>query len=248
MAVKSDIELILGVLAKRAKERGSLLTKIRLVKFLYLLDLFWAQAHKGATFTNWKWEFVHYGPYCRASTDFIDRAEKFDYLSAKAYESRYNDEDFRLYGPGSRVDDHAEKDLRRSLPFYVTGNLFAELDRWCDDTFGLLDFVYFKTGPMRSALPGDALSFKDEQPIDRSAFRAMALKPLSKSKRAKLRDLVSRISANEELNRPQPQDPNLFDQAYLEMSQMLDGEEPPIGISGEAELVPEQKGDDRAGI
>ena len=126
----------------------------------------------------------------------------------------------------------------------MTGQLFTKVDRWCDDTFGLLDFVYFKTGPMRDALPGDVLSFEQERPIDGSVFRPIALKPLSKTKKARLRDLVNKIAANEEANRPQPQDPSIFDKAYREMSQMLDGEGTPVGITGEAELAPEQKADD----
>src|SRR5262245_48043315 len=244
MTAEREVESILGVLAKRARERDSSLTKIRLVKFLYLLDLFWAQAHRGKTYTNWRWAFVHYGPYCVASTDCIDLAEKMDYLSAKSYESRFRDEDFRLYGPGPQVDDDLENHIRKQLPAYVTGHLFLELDRWRDDTFGLLDFIYFKTGPMRDALPGDVLSFESERPIDGRAFRPIGLKPMSKTKRAKLRALVSKIALNEELNRPRPVSSALFDEAYLDMTKMLEGDETPVDISGEAELVPDPKVDD----
>jgi hypothetical protein len=244
MNAKHEIELILGTLARRARERGAWLTKLRLVKFLYLLDLYWAQAHGGQTYTNWRWEFVHYGPYCRASTDSIDRAEKLDYLSAKSYESKYRDDDFRLYGPGPQMHDDLENQVRRQMPTYVIGHLLPELDRWCDDTFGLLDFVYFRTGPMRNALPGDVLSFENERPTDRAAFRPIDLKPISKTKRAKLRELVSRIASNEDLNKAQPMAAALFDQAYHDLSQMLDGDETPVGISGQADLEPDPKTDD----
>ncbi len=48
------IQLLLDALAYDASSRGSRLTKIRLVKFLYLFDLFWAQSKK-STFTDWPW-------------------------------------------------------------------------------------------------------------------------------------------------------------------------------------------------
>ena len=46
-----------------ARQREERLTVIRLVKFLYLLDLYYARENKGDIITGCSWKFVHYGPY-----------------------------------------------------------------------------------------------------------------------------------------------------------------------------------------
>src|SRR3569623_1509832 len=115
---------LLGAIARIASDHGSRLTKVRLVKFIYIYDLFSAH-HTQRTYTSWQWAFVHYGPYCRASTDIIDLAVKQRYLSAQAYESNYSDEDYRLYGPGVRISDSAFDELISKIPIYISSRLFS---------------------------------------------------------------------------------------------------------------------------
>ena len=238
---KADqIDLLLGVIAVHASERGSLLTKTRLVKFLYLLDLYWAQSEK-VTFTGWPWAFVHYGPYCRESTDAIDRAEKFGYLSANSYESKFRDEDYRLYGPGHRLDEGHRDSVRGMLPIYVWSNLFRAVGNWCDDTFGLLDFVYFRTGPMRNAMPGDVLSFDDEDKIDYRQFQPVKMEPLSKAKKAVLRGVIDKIKAD---MAGRPERPSVYDREYFDFLSALEEEETPVGLSGVAKVKFDRTTDD----
>ena len=238
---KADqIDDLLGTIARCAFERGDLLTKTRLVKFLYLLDLYWAQIHK-ETFTGWPWAFVHYGPYCRQSTDAIDRAEKFGYLSARSYESNYRDEDYRLYGPGHRLDDSQAEAIRAKLPIYVSANLFGAVQKWCDDTFGLLDFVYFHTGPMENVLPGDILSFDGEEKIDYRQFQPIEMEPLSKAKKAALRGVIDKMKT-EFASRSQR--PTVHDREYFDFMSALEEEGTPVGLSGMARVSFERKPDD----
>ena len=42
----------------QATEFGASLSSIRVVKFLYLVDLFHARENKGETQTGWPWAFV----------------------------------------------------------------------------------------------------------------------------------------------------------------------------------------------
>lgn len=238
-----QIALILGVIAKRARERGCQLTKIRLVKFLYLLDLFAAQASK-ATFTGWPWAFLHYGPYCRESTDAIDRAERLGFLAATAYESNYGDEDFRLYTNGERIGEPEIAAVQSALPFYVSGRLFADVARWCDDTYGLLNYVYFNTGPMRTARPGDRLSFEGEEKIDPRAFRPVAIAPLSDHKKKELRGIIERMTAERARAAAAASPLRLYDAAYDEFMTALNEDETPVGVAGRATLKVEPAGDD----
>jgi len=57
-----------------ATERDEVLSPTRLVKFLYLTDLYHERKKGGDTLTGWPWKFVHYGPFCGESLDAIKRA------------------------------------------------------------------------------------------------------------------------------------------------------------------------------
>ena len=232
------IDLILGVIAKRAAERGSLLTKIRLVKFLYLLDLFWAQANRGQTFTGWPWAFVHYGPYCGESIAAITRADKYGFLAADKYESKYRDEDYLLYKSGYRVEEAEDREVRSMLPMYVSSNLFSHVDRWCNDTYGLLDYVYFHTGPMSRARPGERLSFEKEEKVDYTALQPVKLVPLGPEKKKLLRDVLDKMKKERSLAAAEaPPSVSLYDDAYFAALAALKDEETPIGVSGTASVV-----------
>ena len=226
------VEVLLGGLALRASERGSLLTKTRLVKFLYLLDLYNAQSEK-QTFTGWPWAFVHYGPYCRESTDAIDRAEAAGYLAARSYESKFGNDDFKLYGPGGLLREDEAEEVQRELPMFVWSNLSAAVHQWHDDTFGLLDYVYFHTGPMQEARPGENLSFEGEDKIDYAQFKPVEMIPLSKAKKKALRGIIDKMKAE-----PQEESTEsfLYDKAYFEFVSTIAGEETPAGLSGSAKL------------
>jgi hypothetical protein len=188
----------------------------------------------------WQWAFVYYGPYCRESIDAIDRADRYGYLQAEAYESDYSDEDFRLFKAGYRIGDPEEEEVRRILPLYVSTHLFADVEKWCDNTYGLLDYVYFHTGPMRHARPGELLSFKEEVKIDYRQIRPVNLGPISNEKKAALRGIIdkmrkdkNRAAVAQATKRPPYE---LYDEAYFQALVALDGAETPVGISGTASV------------
>ena len=231
---------LLGVFAILANQRGGRLTKIRLVKFLYLLDLYWAQVEK-RTRTNWPWAFVHYGPYCRESMDAIDLAVKNGYLSAQAFESNFSDEDYRLYGPGNKISDVDVDKVMDAMPIHVSARLKSMVKRWHDDTYGLLDFVYFRTGPMKHARPGEELTFANEHMPDMESLRPVEMLPLSKKKKLALREAIQKIGKeNTVTNQP----PELFDEEYFNFVSKLAGPETETGINGTAKLSFEQSSDD----
>src|SRR4030067_2886744 len=95
------------------------LTRLRLVKFLYLADLFFARETSGQTFTNLPWAFVHYGPFCNEAVREIDTAVRLGLIEEEAYESKYEDKDYYLYR--SRVEE--EPSLLNDMPTYVSSEL-----------------------------------------------------------------------------------------------------------------------------
>lgn len=138
-----------------ATTRGDVLTPIRLVKFLYLSDLYYARKTGGAIITGWPWAFVHYGPYCSESLKAIDEAIQKGILEAKPFQSRYDGEQHFIYRSPRRERPRAST----TWPLDVCAALEEAIRKWAGDTGRLLDYVYFETEPMLSARPRERLDF-----------------------------------------------------------------------------------------
>jgi len=171
----------------QATEFEASLTPIRVVKFLYLADLFHARENDGQTLTGWPWKFVYFGPYCTESFLALKKAVDDGLIEAKPFESKYDDKDQFLYscplGNGS--------DVESQLSIYVWSSLKEAIKKWADDTPGLLDYVYFDTEPMGDAKRGDLLDFsKARVPI---TLPKLEMKRISKSKTEKAKQLISAL-------------------------------------------------------
>src|SRR6266542_5133187 len=144
-----------------ASKREEKLTTLRLVKFLYLADLYHARVSKGETLTGWPWAFVYFGPWCQQAKEAIDNAAQKDLVIVKEIPSKYNDEkDYRLFWV-DEIDD--EPKIIDALPTYVWSKLQWAIQKWADDSSGLLDYVYFETEPMIQTTPGTLLDFRRAQ-------------------------------------------------------------------------------------
>src|SRR6185437_7249354 len=102
-----------------ASQRGEALTSLRLVKFLYLADLYWAREHEGQTLTGWPWAFVHFGPFTGNALDTIEAAVRERLIVARPYRSQYTDEERALYLV--ERDDERGAALAERLPIAVRG-------------------------------------------------------------------------------------------------------------------------------
>lgn len=138
-----------------ASRAGFSLSALRLVKFMYLADLYSARERNGKTITGWPWAFVYFGPYCGESIATIQSAVERGLIDARTFESRYDDKDHFQYSCPNGVDDSFEGELSS----YVHASLREVIEKWGDDTSGLLDYVYFETEPMWEARKGDILDF-----------------------------------------------------------------------------------------
>jgi len=92
-----DPSLLVQFITRLATERGPDLTPLRLVKLLYLADLYYARENSGETLTGWPWAFVHYGPYCAEAMQTIDASVNRKLITARPYESRYDGEEKYVY-------------------------------------------------------------------------------------------------------------------------------------------------------
>jgi hypothetical protein len=170
-----------------AEQYESNLTPIRIVKFLYLLDLYYARQSGGKTWTGWRWKFVHYGPFCGDALDAISAAESAGLIAGRIFSSKF-DKDGKYYQYSGEDTPEEVPDL---LPIYVSSEIRHAVKTWADDTYGLLNYVYFNTEPMMSAVPGQILDFSlAEMP---STEKPVEMIPLSKKKLRKANELLGKL-------------------------------------------------------
>ncbi len=224
----TGLELV-EVVAWYASRAGLRLTPIRLVKFLYLADLYNARRKGGKTITGWPWIFHSYGPFCVESLKTIEIAEKNGILSFEEYPSKFRDEPARLYFFPNEREFNVDK-ATAELSIYVTSSLKHAIKRFGLDTYALLDHVYFDTEPMHSVRPGDTLDFLTAtEPVREGAPKPQAL---SKAKlaaaRAALETLVKRTHDQEQSSYVPPA--ALFDADYERGMKAFDEDElTPVG-------------------
>ena len=108
-----------------ANERDTKLTPIRIVKFLYLADLYHARIAEGRTLTGWRWAFIHYGPFCSESLQAIEKAESMGLIEGTSYRSKF-DKDTKLY---VHTGEDEPEDYPEALPPYVSAEIKRAMDR-----------------------------------------------------------------------------------------------------------------------
>lgn len=205
-----------------ASRQGTKLSPIRLVKLLYLADLYSARVRGGKTLTDWPWRFHHYGPFCVESLRAVDAAVASGLIATETFASKFRDEDAKLYVfPRDDEDTFDVDDAERDLPLRVTSPLKAALKKWGDDTYALLDHVYFETEPMLDARPGDVLDFSTARIIVTTA--APPEQKPGKSELALGRELVARLAAKAQAPRQRFATPGkFFDEAYNDSLRRMD--------------------------
>lgn len=217
-----------------ATEQGEVLTPIRLVKFLYLADLFYARKFHGETLTKWPWRFVHYGPFCGEALQAIENATKTGLIESISYESKFDEEEHFLYK--CRLEkDHP---LHEILPISITAPLENAIKRWGGDTYQLLDYVYFETEPMEEVQFRDLLDFNKAKKTE--VIKSIEMKPLNRKKVDKAKEAIRKLKENfltssEKSNVVSP----IYDEIYYTALEIMDDEKL-IEISGCAEIALEK--------
>lgn len=224
-------EQIVEYITWYATEQDEVLTPIRLVKFLYLADLYYARKFQGRTLTNWPWRFIHYGPFCVEALEAIERAKEMDLIEAIPFESKFDDEEHYLY----RCKLEKDHPLHESLPLAVTVPLENAIKRWGGDTYQLLDYVYFETEPMENVSYQDLLDFKKAKKLE--IVKQIEMKPLSAEKIKKARHAIEKLkeslkSGLEKTNAAEP----IYDEIYYRALEIMDENDMPE-ISGTAEII-----------
>lgn len=221
-----------------ATQRGMKLTTTRVVKFVYLADLFYARANRGAIFTGCPWRFIYYGPYCPEVMTELESAAKANQILEDRRESKFGDKDYFLY----TCEDNEAENIENEIPTSVLSPLRQSIKLFGDDTQALLDHVYFETEPMEGVRKGDLLDFA--KATQRTARKLPAIPRLPKQKIEEARKHTERIIEQMEKDRTDFERDNILypeplDEIHAKALEIMDGEGVSEGTTGTAEITPE---------
>jgi uncharacterized phage-associated protein len=213
------------------------LTTVRLVKFLYLADLYYARAHEGKTLSKFPWAFVYYGPYCSEAVNAIQQAESAGIICMKSFESKFSEDE--MYQLFYCKDDYELDEIQRDIPGEIVTSLMAAIKKYGDDTPYLLDHVYFETEPMKEARKGDVLDFSKAKPPIPS--KPVFLKAIPKKKIELARRYVKALGEKFEHNRmrlekDKSESIKLKDAVYYQALEIMDEEDLEVGMKGTAKI------------
>mgnify|MGYP004703328165 CR=1 FL=1 len=218
-----------------ATKRDMVLTAVRLVKFVYLADLYHSRFNHGETITRFPWAFVNYGPYCSDVMESIDQAVATGLINVRVCDSDSSDGEYRLFS--CHDDNHSY--IRKEFPLTVISELHHAIRKYGNNTAQLLDYVYFNTEPMRDAKKGDRLDFTlAEEP---QLIHPIETGKLSKENIQAARAIVARLkekhtAARENLLRDELETLRWKDQLYYDTLESLD-ESLPAGLKGVARVL-----------
>ena len=226
---------LIQFIAWYASRGGVGISKIRLIKFLYLADV---QSFRlsGQKATPYKWLFYHYGPWTVEAQRDIEECVMEGVIVPQAFAPEEEAGEITLYratGP----DPNLYQSFSTGLEFAVR----AEIDRWSRAPLNLfLNHVYFETPPMRNAKRGEVLRFapeifEEEQPrVEEAPTRRYS----SRGAREAFRRLMTAgRSASDQV--PVPRD-GIFDEAYITALEALDSQDRLSGpLEGRTEVDPD---------
>lgn len=210
---------LIRYIVSEVNDKDGYVTTIRLVKFLYLIDLEYYRI-RTSLLTDLKWVFHLFGPY----SNEIPKAGAILGYNLKR-------EDFKTEeghkGVFFRVDDI------QSPPSWLDSTSLSVIDRilkvWCDqDTQTLLDYVYTQTEPMILGKRNDPLDFSNV--VLGSRFYNFQFNEINQETRKKFVSSI-RETFREDVSDLIPSE--LFrDDSYLDFKRTIEEEEKQPSFSG----------------
>lgn len=205
------VRQLLLYLIEQLHEHDSVISKIRIVKLLYLVDLEHYRSYQ-TTLTGLDWIYYHYGPYAFEIDTVLSQARidlGEERIETAAGHTAYV---YRVH-PGQSIDN-----LIR-LPMKMKINRI--LQHWASrDTRELLDYVYTETEPMQEAVFGQPLDFSSVRRDIRVSRPSSRLK-LDDDKTLMLRKMLTDQTRKAETTlTPPPR----YDELYFESMRVLDEE------------------------
>jgi hypothetical protein len=151
-SMNNSLSELLVAIVSYVTDRGGYVTKTKLLKLVYLLDVEFYRAHR-AIFTGFQWKYFHLGPWTREFDPLLDGLVSQGNLVEQTSErSEFDTKFLRTSEP---------VDLRKPFDNYRDEAILKTiLDTWGPSTTGeILDYVYFRTEPMEYGIRNEKLDF-----------------------------------------------------------------------------------------
>ena len=205
-------DLVKSILYFVVKRKEGYVTKTKLLKYLYLIDIEHYRIY-GKTFTGFNWKFYKYGPW------------------TKEFEKLYNE---LVQSKGVRVNQKNETQFLNPAEDIELGEILDNVDeklkvekilaRWSDEELGkMLNYVYFYTEPMEGAVKNMPLDFSkiEKAPakiiLPKSSVNPKKLKKIQQ----KLRKGFRKRKEEQEKMKAEFKPPN-YDEVYFEAVTKMD--------------------------
>jgi len=150
--MNNSLAELLAAIVSYVTEHGGYVTKTKLLKLLYLLDIEFYRAH-GKIFTGFQWKYFHLGPWTKEFDPLLDS------LITKGTLTEHMIERAEFDTKVLRASDSI--DLRKPFDSYKDEAILKSiLDTWGPSTTGeILDHVYLRTEPMEYGVRNEKLDF-----------------------------------------------------------------------------------------
>lgn len=187
------LKLLIPALVSYITSKGSYVTKTKLLKLLYLIDVEYFRANR-TLYTGFSWKFFHLGPWAPEFDSAIQNLTNAGVILET--QSSRPDYDVKFFSTDQPYDlwrlfsSHKEE-----LPVRIVLNTWAE-----SSTAEILDHVYFNTEPMEYGVRNTRLDFSTipEEPIERYKRTTSDIEPKALRKmRDAYRHAVSKIRSGE---------------------------------------------------
>jgi hypothetical protein len=155
--MSSDLSKLIPTLVAYVNARGGYVTKTRLLKLLYLIDLEYYRSHN-ATVTDFTWRYLHLGPWAAEFDPILEDLRKTNALQER--QSTHSDFETKYF------QSESSPNLRPLFSSYAEESIAKNvLDLWGDRTTAeILDHVYFHTEPMEFGIRSERLDFSKVAP------------------------------------------------------------------------------------
>lgn len=142
-----DLTGLIAYIVARSRERSITLTRTKLVKLLYLVDVERARARRDSL-TGLGWVFFHYGPWAHELIPTLEEMETTMLVARPWHDS------VLYWGAGDAPDGE-------TWPVPTKATVDRIIDRFAPlELNELLDYVYFHTAPMKHARRGEVLDMR----------------------------------------------------------------------------------------
>jgi hypothetical protein len=216
----------LAVAAQADHPRDRELGPIHLLKYLYLADVAYAEAHGGESFSGVDWRFHKFGPWAVEAFQQIESAMAHLGAGRRDFRSAFREDAVRWHLPSAEPEHRAD-----GLPLEVERSVARAVRAFGSDTSALLHHVY-RTPPMLRARPGARLELRSDlervEADEPTPEAPRAEVPLSKTRLKRMREEVQRrLAKKREARRTLvPEPPPRYDEVFAEGVAWLDGPQP----------------------